>query len=245
MEGRNSFKIKGLMTDRMADRLKDLPQEVIDTFFKTTAGDVAQKKPPKKPKKALLFIASALSLSLVLSAIILILYIIPYKQKRAGFKEARDLNRPLYAGHVVKSGLVNRQSIEEAYFDGDAAKKSAFLKNSIALTSAGTHGRASLIMRFREYIDLDDKNILILARAKYGRKKINLILKDFQNRFYEYPGIEFSPNWNLKHVYLNKVSEVDLKRIKELKLEFGSFTAGNRENSTIYLKDITVRGRRE
>ena len=225
--------------------MKEIPQEIVDTFFKKTSGGKAQEKSPKKPKKALFFTVYILSLLLVLSVIIRILYIIPYKQKRAGFKEASDLTRPLYIRHVVKSGLINRQSVEEVYFDGDAAKKSAFLKNSIALTNAGAHGRASLIMRFREYIDLDDKNILIMARAKYGRKKINLILKDFQNRFYEHPGIEFSPNWGLKHVYLNKVSEVDLRRIKELRLEFGSFTAGNRENSTIYLKDITVRGGRE
>jgi len=76
-------------------------------------------------------------------------------------------------------------------------------------------------------------------------QKINLILKDFQNRFYEYPGIRFSPNWNLKHVYLDKTGDIDLKRIKELELEFGSLTAGNKKNSTIYLRDIIIRGMRE
>jgi len=233
----------------MEDMLKEIPKEVIDTFFRKAAGIPQKEKPeetpkekPKNRKKTLLFIISLSSLAIALSTVIIILYIIPYKKK---VPKTVDLNRFHYTGHVVKNGLVNRFSIIETHFDGGASRKSAFLKNSIELTNSGNESKASLIIKFREYLDLDGKNILILARAKYGTKKINLILKDSQNRFYEYPGIQFSPNWNLKNIYLDKTSDIDLKRIKELELEFGSHTAGNKENSTIYLKDIIVRGTRE
>ncbi len=222
----------------MENLLKEIPKEVIDTFFKKAAG-ISEEKKPKNRKKTLLFIISLSSLALVLSTISIILYIIPYNKK---VPKTVALNRFPYTGHVVKNGLVNRFNIIEARFGGGASRKSAFLKNSIELTNSGNEGRASLIIKFREYLDLDGKNILILARAKYGTKKINLILKDFQNRFYEYPGIQFSPNWNLKHIYLDETRGIDLKRIKELELEFGSLTTGNKENSTIYLKDLTVRG---
>ncbi len=226
----------------MEDRLREIPKEVIDTFFRKAAGIPQKEKPEEKPKnhkKTLLFILFLSSLVLVLSTIIIILYIIPYKKK---VPKTVALNRFHYTDPVVKNGLVNRFNTIEAHFDGGASRKSAFLKNSIELTNPGNEGRASLIIKFREYLDLDDKNILILARAKYGTKKINLILKDSQNRLYEYPGIQFSSNWNLKNIYLDEARDIDLKRIKELELEFGSLTTGNKENSTIYLKDITVRG---
>jgi len=150
----------------MEDRLKEIPKEVIDTFFRKAAG-ISQKKKPKNRKKTLLFIISLSSLALALSTTIIILYIIPYKKK---VPKTVDLNRFHYTGHVVKNGLVNRFNIIEAHFDGGASRKSAFLKNSIVLTNSGNEGRASLIIKFREYLDLDGKNILLLARAKYGTK---------------------------------------------------------------------------
>jgi hypothetical protein len=214
----------------MTDRLKDLPQEIIDTFFNGSSQDTGEGE---ISKKAFFIVLSLLALSLVLSAIIIILYIIPYKQKTAAFKEAAASENSRYTEHLVKGGLINRESIEEVRFEGDAGEKSAFLKNSIELISSGSPDKASLVMKFTESTDLGGKNILIIARAKHGTKKMRLTLKDSRSRFYERPAIEFSPNWSLRHVYLDKTEGVDLKSIEELRLEF---------DSTIYLKDITVRG---
>jgi len=224
----------------MEDRPREIPKEIIDTFFREAAG-LPQKNARKKGKKTLLLIISLISLSLALSAIIIILYIISYKGKEPGFNKTVNVNKARYTENIVKNGLINRSNIVEVRFDGDASKKSAFLKNSIELTSSGTRGRAALIMKFGERLDLGGKDILILARTKYGTKKMKLILTDVQNRYHEYPDMRFSPNWNIKHVYLDNTGDIDLKGIKELRLEFGSLTAGNNENSTMYLKDITVR----
>ena len=36
--------------------------------------------------------------------------------------------------------------------------------------------------------------------------------------------------------------DFDLGTVKEIKIEFGSYTAGNEKGSVIYLDDISVRG---
>lgn len=213
------------------------PKEIIDTFFKKSAQDHPQKPPPKKRKKVLLLIAFALLLTLAFSIIIIILY----RQRGISYNQQVSLSKFHYSEYIIKDGQINRFDIEEVYFEGDAREKSSFLQDSVKLVNFGDYGRAALTMRFKEFLNLGGKNILILARAESGRKLLDLILKDAQNRFYEFPEISFSPNWNMKHIYLDEKKHFDLKKIKEIKLEFGSHTAGNEENSTIYIKNITVR----
>jgi len=222
----------------------DLSQEIIDTFFKKES---PQEKPIEKPpaKRKLpvgklfpLLIAYATLAALALSVIIIILY-----NKRSQSVTARPEIPQLvsYTEDIIKNAQVDRFKVEEIFFEGDAKKKSSFSENAITLTNFGSYGRASLVMRFNEPLDLENKNLLILARAKHGTKKLNLILKDSKNASYEFKGESFSVNWSLKNVYLGESRDIDLKNIKELKLEFGRHTAGNEKGSTIYLKNITTR----
>jgi len=233
MEKRDSIAVKGL-TDDFSHK------EIIDTFFGKSVPGKFGKKSPKKHKRTQILIAAIILSVLALSAIIIILY----KVRVFDYRKETAVSKFRYSENIIKNGQIKRPLIEEARFDGDARGKSSFLKNSARLVNSGEYGRASLTVKFWEPLDLEGKNILILGRAEHGTKKINLILKDSQNRFYECPNICFSSSWNLKHVYLGKRRGFDLGRVGELKVEFGSHTAGNEKNSTIYLKDITIRNRK-
>jgi len=220
-----------------------ISKKIINTFFKKKEKNVPdEKNPPSHFKRNLaigiaIFIAISVIIALSVSVIILynrtnnlvITQIVPPPVKFA-------------PGDLIKDGKLNRQLIEKAYFDGDAKEKSEYLDTSIKLVNLGEHGRASLVLEFKEPLDFEEKNILINARSGGGLKKIDLILKDTGNRFYEFSDMYFSTNWSLKHVFLNPRRRFDLKNTTLLKLEFGHYTAGNKKGSVIFVKDINLRG---
>lgn len=218
------------------ERLSD--KVIVDTFFNTGTHNPHQKKRPKKRSKLIPFMGLLFVSALVLSVIIIILYNSKKHSHLAGYAA---LDKTPFMRNIVKGGEIDRANVEEAYFDGDAKEESSFLKNSVKLVNSGRHGRAAFVIKFRDDVDLYRKNILVLARANHGFKKIKLILKDDRSRFYEFGDMTFSPEWTKRNVYLEKGEYFDFKKIKELKLEFGSFTAGNDKNTVFYLKDIIVR----
>lgn len=219
-----------------------LPKEVIDVFFKNAPGKPVHKGKSKKHKKShkkLMFsVASFLLLALVLSSIIIILY------KKYTVAAGTGSHQPTsaYTETLLKDGVVNRAKVERMYFDGDASEKSSFEEKDITLIATGAHGRAGLIMQFRKPIDLTDRNILLKARTKYGTKKLKILVKDSKNRYYEFSPVYLYSDWDIKNIRVTKARNFDLTGIKEMKFEFGRYTAGNEKNTTIYLKNVSLRG---
>lgn len=215
-------------------------KEIVETFFKKSIHDVPHKKTFEINRKTAIIALVALFSALVLSPIIIILY----RKSVDSLGEKSALTEIYYSKKIIKNGRINHSDIEETFLDGDAKAKSSFLKVSIKLVNSGPAGRAALVMRFREPLDLEDKHLLVTARAQNGTKKAKIILKNSKNRFYEFADMSFSSNWNMNNIFTGKKHDFDLKSIKELKFEFGSNTAGNKEDSILYLKDLTVRGPR-
>lgn len=211
-----------------------IQQEIIDTFF----GKTETMPPAKKPRGRRI---TATTVGSILALALCVIFIILYTKRphRTPYDNI-DINRYQYS--IIEDGQVDRGNIERIYFDGDARGKSSFLKNSIQLVNSGEYGRAALVITFYTPVDLDRKTILIQARAQYGAKKIDLILKDDKNRFCDFPGMTLSSNWNVKQARLEKREYFDMTRTKELRIEFGSNTTGNNQDATIYLKRITIRG---
>ena len=213
-------------------------KEIVETFFKKSIHDIPQKNTFEINKKVALILLGVLLLGLVLSPIIIILY---NKSTNALGKKAA-LAEIHYSKKIIKNGHINRSDIEETFLDGDARAKSSFLKNNIKLVNSGPEGRAALVIRFREPLDLENKHVLVTARAEHGTKKLKLIVKNSKNRFYEFSDLSFSSNWNMKYIFTGKKHDFDLKNVKEMKFEFGSNTAGNEQGSILYLKDLAVKG---
>lgn len=210
-----------------------LHKEIIDTFFEKSSRNT--KKLPRKRKPNPIFLASVAVLIIAIFSGIVIVYI--RGVKHGSFEEGAAY----YRKDIIKKGVLNRDYVEDIYFDGDAKDKSSFAKNSVILVNSGNYGRASLVMTLRDGTDLEGSSLLITAKAERGIRKIDVILKDSQNHFYEYSNLLFSPNWDLRHIYLNRKDNFDLKNVKQMKIEFGSFTTGNQQNSVLHIKDMVVR----
>ena len=215
-------------------------KEIVETFFKKSIHDIPDGNTFGINKKIALILIGVLLSGLVLSPIIIILY---NKSSSATGKKAA-LAGIYYFKKIINNGRINHTDIEETLLDGDAKEKSSFLKNNIKLVNSGPESRAALVIRFREPLDFENKHLLITARAQHGTKKIKLIVKNSKNQFYELGDLSFSSNWNMKYVFTGKKHDFDLKNIKEMKFEFGSNTAGNEQGSTLYLKDLAVKGAR-
>ncbi|MBN1353821.1 MAG: hypothetical protein JW994_04055 [Candidatus Omnitrophica bacterium] len=210
-------------------------KEIIDTFFRKSLDEGTLPKKHLKRKLWIPFaVTSAVALTLALFAIIIILNKINTGPEHVKIE-------PAYSEPIINNGVINRNNIEEVSFEGDAREASSFLEGSINLVNHGSYGRAGLTLKFHRPVNLKGKNILLIARAKYGTKKINLILKDSKNCFLELAHIAFPADWSMKHVFMKENRHCDLSDIKELKIEFGTNTAGNNTGSVIFLKNLTVR----
>jgi len=244
MEKRNPFEDMKIIKNKTGgsfpeEKLESSYREIADTFFGKSAPSLSGKqKPNAGRKKAFLFAAIVLLLTLALGGYIIILNI----KRQSAYNTSYNKEALYSALEIVKNGEINRANIEEVYFDADAKEESSFLKNSLKLVNRGEYGRAALVIRFRETLSFKEKNILILGRAKHGTKKISLSLKDSRGRINEYKDIRFFSDWSLKNVYLSEKPDFDLGHVKEIKIEFGSHTAGNEKDATIYIKDIVARG---
>ena len=230
--------VKKLEKDMFTERNDDfMPKEIVDTFFAKTTHKKSEKKAPLKRKRRLSLPVLLLSTTLALFMIFIILNMI--RVFPTATESAADKFH--YSENIIKSGEINRRNIEEIFFDGDAKPNSSFQEANVRLVTSGRYGRAALVMRFRNPVDLVGKNILIVGRSDGGTKKIKLLLKDLKNRFYESPEVAFSSSWGMKHIYLDRQSGFRLGPVKELKLEFGTRTTGNEEGSVIFLKNMLIR----
>ena len=228
MEKRNSNKTEKMNKDSSYNA-------ILDTFFsKSTPGKTSTQKKPKAHDILKRYLVSAFVLALALSAIIIIIYM-------KLVVTAPLINKGEYLEEIIKDGELNRNLIKEAYFDGDAVRKSSFLKNKIKLINYGKYGWAALMLVFEEPVNLEEKSLLITAKTKHGTKKANLILKDSVGRFVKFSDIPIRSDWSLKHIDLSEKDDFDLKTVTWMKIEFGNFSTKNPQNATIYIKDIVVR----
>jgi len=219
-------------TEKMDDFLN---KEIIDTFFKKSVHARPKKKKPRK--KLFLFVFAALA-ALIPAVIIAGIYI------KNVLPKAMDRPAPIYRPeYIMQNGRINYSKTKKIYFDGDAKEKSAILGFSAKLVNSVASGNASLTVVFQKPVDLTGKLLFLSGKAAEGEKNIDIILRDANGRFLEFPGIIFFSDWASRHIYLNTKNNFDLKKVKELKIAFGLRDTGNAPGAVIYIKDIIISSR--
>ncbi|GEM_PF-3573710 len=222
---------------RESEKMDDLlNKEIIDTFFKKSSSGVLQKKKSRKKNLLAVFAALAILVPVLIIAVICFKGILSKTPARP-----QTLYRPEY---IMKNGKINYFKTEKIYFDGDAVEKSAILGFSAKLANRATSGNASLTMIFKKPSDLTEKFLSLSGKTANGKKNVAIILKDADNRFLEFSGIDFLPDWDLKHIYFNNAkNNFNLKMVKELKIAFGLRDTGNTPGTVIYIRDIIISSR--
>ena len=215
-------------------------KEIVDTFFRKSTPKKQPDRGRQKKKHMSLFIVLTAVIALAFFVIISILYI--RKLSYHNHNKQPKAVTFLYSENILKNGSINRGNVGEVYFKGDAKAKSSLLKNSIRLVNSVSSGEASFVIKFRGLLNFDGKNILLLARTEHGINKVRLALKDSENRIYISPNMDIATEWGLKHIFMHGKTDFDLKHVKEMELEFGRRATGNKNNSVIYIKNLTVRG---
>ena len=217
-------------------------KEIVDTFFKKTspvASPPSKKAKKKKPYLILFFAAFLLLAFLAASAII---FIGALNYGKSGLNDYGGARSAIES--FIGSGAINRAYVKEARFDADAQDKSSFLKSSIRLVNQENLGRAAFLITLKDRTSLKDKSILITAKSESGLAYFKLLLKDEKGNYFTVKKVNLAPSWTREHIFIRpgKNTTFDFFGVSEMKIEFGSKTAGNNPGAVIYLKDLAVRG---
>ena len=112
----------------------------------------------------------------------------------------------------------------------------------IVLNNPQKYGWAELSIDFKFPIDLSMRKLSLSLRGNVGGEKINVVLRDMEDRSFRVNDLSLSSNWNDKIIDLEKAKgEIDLSKINHLRVECGY--AGESIKSSpvgvvVYVKDI-------
>lgn len=221
-----------------------LYKHIADTYFYQKVRPKSKKKKDTPPLNDLAR-ASMISLALIVSLAILIAmfsfsrrsYTDAVKKRIAGMKVITILDK----------GSINKDLIRAIQFRGYAKTgKSSISKNMVTLNNSQKYNWADMSIDFKFPIDVSSRDLSLSLRGNIGGEKINIVLRDTNNRSFRTDGISVPYNWSDKTIPLEKRgSNIDLTKVDHLRIETGyagesSVQKDSLINVMIYLKDINL-----
>lgn len=221
-----------------------LYKHIADTYFYQKTRQKTKKKKAMPPINDLARILM-ISLALIVSVAILITmfsfsrrsYMDAVKKRVTGMKVIT----------ILSKGSVNRDLINPVRFRGYAKSgKGSISKNMVTLNNPQKYNWADMSMEFKFPIDVSSRNLSLDLRGNVGGEKINIVLRDTNNRTLRMDDISASYNWSNKTIPLDKGgSSIDLTKVNHLRIETGYVGESSSQkdpliNVMIYVKDISL-----
>lgn len=142
----------------------------------------------------------------------------------------------------VKGGNANSDIVKKAFFVGDAQALSKVKSDEVILCNSRDRGWANYRLDLKKPIDLNKFDIKYTAKGKAGDERLILMIVDTNNRSYRIEddlSSKLTDGWHTYSINFKPVGDViDLANISAIRFEFGTLTAGNESQATIFLKDI-------
>ena len=149
------------------------------------------------------------------------------------------------AATIIKDGREDLALVEKIGFHGACVHMNQ--KQSIKLINGSFRSWSSMGIDFIYPLDLRGKQIVLKLKGKEGGEKFELTFRDKFARDYTpqlvlVPGRKgLSVDWQkIKVVFGAHQPKIDLSCIVHMGLEFGTSTAQNPRNSTLFVRDIFV-----
>lgn len=220
-----------------------LRDRIAETYFYHKNHPKGHKRKIKANLKNLRALLPALSLSFVL-AFFLILIFIFFNGRYTLFLKEKVVNAKVIK--LFEGGRINRDIIRNIEFRGHAKGKSGLSNKLIVLNNPEKYNWADLSLNFKFPMDFSKRKLYLSLRGKIGGERINLILRDVNNKTFRLSGISLGSNWLTETVsFDNTVKEIDLSRVTHLRVEgdyIGEFVkeTGPFTNFTIYISNIRL-----
>lgn len=217
---------------------------IADTYF-------YQKNRPKKGKKKTALPAKNITklsitlLSLIISVTLLVAFI-SFSHNRYTDYVHKKIST-LKVIKVVNNGVINKDIIKNFEFRGYAKKgESRISRNAIILSNPQKYNWADLSINFKFPIDLSARNLSMALRGNVGGEKVNIVLRDTNNRSARLNDVSLPSNWNDKIIHPNKMEGgIDLSKVDHLRIECGYVGESAKEkdspiNVMVYIKNIDL-----
>jgi len=221
-----------------------LYKHIADTYFYQKNRPKFKKKKDIPPLNDLARV-SMVSLALVVSLAILITMFSFSRRSYTDAVKKRIVGMKVIA--ILNKGSINRDLINTIQFRGYAkAGKSSIFKGMIILNNPQKYNWADMSIDFRFPIDVSSRDLSLSFRGNTGGEKINIVLRDTNNRSFRMDDISVPYNWSNKTIPLKKRgSNIDLTKVDHLRIETGYVgeSASQKDsliNIMIYVKDINL-----
>lgn len=235
--------------NKITESLKKMPlkeyilhEHISDTYF--------YQKPRKRKYNRTITknIKTALIVSLFFAAVFISIIIFSYfynsyyvKFAKAGMMDSKVIN-------IFSDGRLNARIIKKFEFGGSASKNNSNSKIAnrlIILNSPEKYNWADAAIDFKFPIDVSKRNLSISFKGEIGGERINIVLKDENNRTCRLNNMYLTSAWRAETISFDGIKEdIDLSKITHLRFEFGYIGESDNINSpidvTIYLKEMKI-----
>ncbi len=148
---------------------------------------------------------------------------------------------------LIDNGNIDKEPIRRIEFRGYAKNKSKLSIKPILFSNPKKYNWADLSIDFKFPIDLSDRILLLSVKGKIGGEKINIIMRDVENRSFIVSDIYLTSSWKTETIPLDNIKkDIDLSATEHLRIE-SSFVgeppreAGNSPvDMTMYIKDVKI-----
>ena len=148
---------------------------------------------------------------------------------------------------LIKDGREDLALVKKIGFYGYGACVHSQQMQSIKLINGGFRTQSSMEIDFVYPVDLRGKQIVLKLKGKEGGEKFELTFRDKFAQDYT-PQLVIAPeekglsgDWQQIEVgFARRQGEIDLSCVVHMGLEFGTSTAQNPRNSTLFVRDIFI-----
>jgi hypothetical protein len=214
---------------------------IVDTYFYKKTRKKKNAKPLKYSLKKILLVAvpaSAVALALAFAVTF-------FREQYVNFlKDKVSKSRVIL---LFKNGSLNNEAVRRLEFRGHAKGPSRITREGlIVFNNPRKYGWADMVFNFAFPLDLKGREVVFSAKGRTGGERIDLVLRDRNNRSARISGICMTSGWRTETVTLDDLKDsVELSSITQLRLE-SAYTGESAEKMdspidlTIYVKDMQL-----
>ena len=217
---------------------------IADTYFHQKNRPKARKKKTAAPVKNIGRLS--ITLLLLIISVILLVTLISFSHNRYTDYIKKKIST-MKVIKLVNNGVINKEIIKSLEFRGHAKKgDSKISRNVIILSNPQKYNWADLSINFKFPIDLSSRSLSMSLRGNVGGEKVNIILRDINNRSARLTDMSLPSNWNDKIIHPNKMEgDIDMTKVNHLRIECGYVGESAKEkdsliNVIVYIKNINL-----
>lgn len=230
-------------------RKNSFKEDVLDNHIANTY--FYQKNRPKIRRKktafaipAKMLVHTAAASSIVIATVILAVLTFSFLHTRyISSLKKRVLNSKTI--RMIERGYVNKEIVKAAEFSGYAKNGTSNMpKDILILSNPKKYRWADLSISFKFPLDLSRRNLSLSLKGAVGGEKINIVLKDANNRSYKLDSVSLSSSWQDKVISLDSLQkDIDISSISQLRIESAYVGESSSQfdspiNVTIYVRNI-------